>query len=67
MKAVLRVKFIALRFYIYKNNGCGGRSHICNLSTQVKALEQKEEITVKRCRQQEIVNTMGKINKTETK
>lgn len=42
-------------------------SHTSNLKAHQKVLEQKQEITSKRNRQQEIVKCRAKINKIDTK
>jgi hypothetical protein len=63
MKSVLREKFITLSNFIKKLE----RSHICNLTAHLKALEQKEAITPKRSIWQEIVKLRAEINQLETK
>jgi hypothetical protein len=43
------------------------RAHTSSLTTQLKALEQKEANSPKRSRQQEIIKLRGKINQVETR
>lgn len=62
LKAVLRGKFIALIDFIKKFES----SHIRNLITHLKILEQKEANTPKRSRQQEIIKLRAEISKLET-
>ena len=61
MKAFLRGKLIALSASKKKLE----RAHISSLTTQLKALEQKEENSPKRSRRQEIIILRGKINQVE--
>jgi hypothetical protein len=63
IKAVLREKFIALGALVNKLE----RSYTSNLSAQLRALEQKEENSIKRSRMQEIVKLGAKMNQIETK
>ena len=63
MKAVLRGKFIALSAFIKKLE----RSHTSNLTAHLKALEQKEANTHKRCRWKEIIKLRVEIKQLETK
>jgi hypothetical protein len=43
------------------------RAHTRSLTTHLKALEQKEENSPKRSRQQEIIKLRGEINQVETR
>ena len=43
------------------------RAHTSSLTTHLKALEQKEANSLKRCRQQEIIQLRGEINQVETR
>ena len=63
MKAVLREKFIALSAMVKKLE----RSHTNNLTTQLRAIEQKEANSPKRSRRQEIVKIRAETNQVETK
>ena len=63
MKAVLRGKFVKLSVFIKKFE----TSHTSNLTTHLKALEQKKANTPKRSRQQEIIKLRAEINQLETK
>jgi hypothetical protein len=58
MKAFLRGMFIALSASKKKLE----RAHTSSLTTQLKALEQKEENSPKRSRWQEIIKLRGRIN-----
>ena len=62
MKAFLRGKLIALSAFKKKLE----RAHTNSLTTQLNALEQKEAISPKRSRSQEIIKLRGKINQGET-
>ena len=61
MKAFLRGKLIALSASKKKLE----KAHISSLTTHLKALEQKEENSPKRSRQQEIIKLRGEINQVE--
>ena len=63
MKAVLRGNFIALSALVNKQE----RSYTNNLTAHQRALEQKEVISPKRSRRQEIVKLRADVNKIETK
>ena len=63
MKAFLRGKLIALSASKKKLE----RAHISSLTTQLKALEQKETNSPKWSRRQEIIKLRGKINQVETR
>jgi hypothetical protein len=63
MKEFLRGKLIALSASKRKLE----RAHTSSLTTNLKALEQKEANSPKRSRRQEIIKLRGKINKVETK
>jgi hypothetical protein len=63
MKAFLRGKIIALSACKKKLE----RAQTSSLTTQLKALEQKEANSPKRSRQQEIIKLRGKINQVETR
>ncbi|KAL6067176.1 hypothetical protein STEG23_016002 [Scotinomys teguina] len=63
MKAVLRGKFIALNAHMKKLE----KSHINDLTTHIKALEQEEVKSPRRNRYQEIIKLRAEINKIETK
>jgi hypothetical protein len=63
MKAFLRGKLIALSASKKKPK----RAHISSLTTQLKALEQKEANSLKSSRWQEIIKLRGKINQEETR
>ena len=63
MKAVLRVKFIALSASKKKLE----RAYISNLTAQLKALEQKEADIPKKSIQQEIIKIRAEIDQIETK
>ena len=43
------------------------RAHISSLTTHLKALEQKEANSPKRCKLQEIIKLRGEINQVETR
>ncbi|KAL6033813.1 hypothetical protein STEG23_022748 [Scotinomys teguina] len=63
MKAVLRGKFIALNAHMKKLE----KSHINDLTTHLKALEQEEAKSPRRNRRKEIIKLRAEINKIETK
>jgi hypothetical protein len=63
MKAFLRRKLIALSASKKKLE----ISHTSSLTTTIKDLEQKEENSPKRSRQQEIINLSSEINQVETR
>jgi hypothetical protein len=63
MKTFLRGKLIALNASKKKRE----RVHTSNLTTHLKALEQKELNSPKRSRWQEIIKLMGEINQEETR
>ena len=63
MKAVLRGKLIALSASKKKME----RGYTSSLVTHLKALEQKEAISPRRSRRQEIINLRTEINQVETK
>jgi hypothetical protein len=63
MKAFLRGKLIALRASKKKQE----RAHTSSLTTHLKALENKEANSPKRCRQQEIIKLRAEINEVETR
>ena len=63
MEAFLRGKVIALSASKKKLE----RAHISSLTTQLKALEQKEANSPKRSRRQEIIKLRGEINQVETR
>ncbi|KAL6071572.1 hypothetical protein STEG23_024543, partial [Scotinomys teguina] len=63
MKAVLRGKFIALNAHIKKLE----KSHINDLTTHLKTLEQEEAKSPRRNRCKEIIKLRAEINKIETK
>ena len=63
MKTVLRGKLIALSASKKKLE----RAYTSNLTTQLKALEQKEADTSKRTRRQEIIKLRAEIDQIETK
>jgi ribosomal protein L34E len=63
MKEVLRGKLKALSASKKKPE----RAYTSSLTTHLKALEQKEAISSKKSRQQEIIKLRGKINQSETK
>ena len=63
MKAVLRVKLIALSTCIKKVE----TFHIISLTAHLKALEQKEAHSPMRRTQQKIIKLRAEINKLETK
>ena len=60
---MVRGKFIVLSAYIKKVE----KSHASDLTAHLKALEQKEEDSPRRSRQQEIIKLRAEINKIETK
>jgi 5,10-methylene-tetrahydrofolate dehydrogenase/methenyl tetrahydrofolate cyclohydrolase len=62
MKAMLRGKFLALSSFIMKLK----KFYTGNLSSHLKALEQKEANTPKRTRQQEIIKLRAEINQQDT-
>jgi 2-oxoglutarate dehydrogenase complex dehydrogenase (E1) component-like enzyme len=63
MKAFLRGKFIALSASKKKLE----KAHTSSLTTNLKALEQKEANSPKRSRLQEIIKLRGEINQVETR
>ncbi|KAL6082836.1 hypothetical protein STEG23_030388 [Scotinomys teguina] len=63
LKAVLREKFIALNAHIKKLE----KSHINDLTTHLKTLEQEEAKSPRRNRCKEIIKLRTEINKIETK
>jgi hypothetical protein len=63
MKAVLRRKFIAPSALVMKLE----RSYTNNLTTHLRAPEQKEANSLKSSRRQEIVKLRAEINQIETK
>jgi hypothetical protein len=63
MKAVLRGKPITLSASKKKQQ----RAYISSLTAHLKSLEQKEENSPKKCRQQEIIKLRDDINKFERK
>jgi hypothetical protein len=63
MKAVLRVKFIALSALVKKLE----RSYTNNLTTHLRSLEQNEANSPKRSRRQEVVKLRAKSSQIETK
>jgi hypothetical protein len=63
MKAFLRGKLVALSSSKKKLE----KAHTSSLTTHLKALEKKEEISPKRSRQQEIIKLRGLINQVETR
>jgi hypothetical protein len=63
MKALLRGKLIALSATRKKLE----RAYTSSLTAHLKALEQKEENSPKRSRQQEIIKLRAEINQVETK
>ena len=63
MKTVLRGKLIALSASKKKLE----KAHTSSLTTDLKALEQKEANSPKRSRQQEIIKLRGEINQVETR
>jgi tRNA uridine 5-carbamoylmethylation protein Kti12 len=63
MKAVLRGKLIALTASEKKLE----KAYLSSLTAHLKALEQKEAITPKRRRLQEIIKLKAEINQIETK
>jgi hypothetical protein len=63
MKAVPRGKLITLSASIKKV----GKSYTSRLTTNLKALEQKEANTFKRSRWQEIIKLRAEINQVEIK
>ncbi|KAL6035135.1 hypothetical protein STEG23_012088 [Scotinomys teguina] len=63
MKAVLRGKFIALNAHMKKLE----KSHINDLTADLKALEQEEAKSPRRNRRKEIIKLRAEINKIETK
>jgi hypothetical protein len=62
MKAVLREKLIALSASKKKLE----RAYTSSLTAHIKALEQKEANSPKKCRQQEIIKLRGEINQVDT-
>ena len=62
MKAVLRGKLIALNAYIKKPE----KTHISELTEQLKTLKQKEANSPKRTRCKEIIKLRAEINKIKT-
>jgi hypothetical protein len=63
MKEFLRGKLIVLSASKKKL----GRAHTSSLTTQLKALEEKEAYSPKRSRGQEIIELRGEINQVETR
>jgi hypothetical protein len=63
MKSVLRRKLIALSASKKKLE----RAYTSSLTTYLKALEQKEAITPKRSRWQEIIKLRAEVNQVKTK
>jgi hypothetical protein len=63
MKAALRGKLIALSASLKKLK----RAYTSSLTALLKALEQREENSPKRSRQQEIIKLRGEINQVEPK
>ena len=63
IKVVLRGKFIALNALVKKLE----RSYTNNLTAHLRTLEQKETISPKRRRRQEIVKLRAEINQIEIK
>jgi len=63
MKAVLREKLIALSACRKKQE----RAYISSLTAHLKALEQKEAITPRRSRRQDIIKLRAEIKQVETK
>ena len=63
MKAFLRRKLIALSASKKKQE----RAHTSSLTTNLKALEQKEANSPKRSKWQEIIKLRAEINQAETK
>lgn len=61
---VLRSKYIGLSAYIKKKKWRNLTSFRCNLTVHLKTLEQKEEITSKRSRLQEIITVRADMNKS---
>jgi hypothetical protein len=63
MKSILRGKLIALSASKKKLDW----AYTSSLTAHLKALEQKEANTHKRCRRQEIIKSGAEINQVETK
>ena len=63
MKAVLRGKIIALSV----STKIQERAYTINLKAHLKALEQKEAISPRRSRRQEIIKLRAESNQVETK
>ena len=63
LKTVLRGKFVVLSAHMRKP----ANSHIRELTTQLKALEQKEANSPWKSRNQKIIRLRAEINKVETK
>ena len=62
-KAVLRGKFIAIQFYLKKQE----TSQINNLTLHLKHLEKEEQKTHKVSRRKEIINIRSEVNEKEIK
>ena len=62
-KAVLRGKFIAIQFYLKKQE----ISQISNLTLHLKQLEKEEQKTLKFSRRKEIIKIRSEINEKEMK
>ena len=60
-KAVLRGKFIAIQFYLKKQE----TSKINNLTLQLKQLEKEEQTKPKVSRREEIIKIRAEINRNE--
>ena len=63
MKAALRGKYTALSIYTHTHKW----KALILTTAQLKALEQKEEITLKSSRLEEIIKLRVEVNKVETK
>jgi hypothetical protein len=63
MKAFVRGKLIALSASKKKLE----KAHTSRLTTHLKVLEKKEEISPKRSRRQELIKLRGEINQVETR
>ena len=61
VKAVLRGKFIALKFILEKKKGC-----ISNLSFPLRKLEKQEKKRPKETRRKEIINMKPRLLKLKT-
>ena len=62
-KAVLRRKFIAIKYYLKKQE----KSQINNLTLQIKELQTEEQTKPKVSRRKEIIEIRAEINEIETK